>query len=208
MSKFSIILDTETLGTDPSSIITEFACLVFETETFAVVREQEVIFDIAEQLANFRSYTADTLAFHRKRGTLPKSLIGMSGLDAALQIRSIFQSYSHSHVWIQGPDFDRPLLENFFASQNMPLPWEFWKTRDCRTAYDLAFPGKKHPSRPHKALEDCHATLADLKLSLEKLNLTGHAPYTMIPPTLSEVNLLLPRSAVLAKTSTPLPHGP
>jgi hypothetical protein len=52
----------------------------------------------------------------------------------------------------------------------MPLPWEFWKSRDARTAWDMAFPGQKHAPRPHRALADCHATLADLTAALRRLN--------------------------------------
>jgi hypothetical protein len=178
----SIILDIETLDTSSTSIILSIGMMAFLRDGFNCLHELEITPDFFEQLAAGRTYSADTIAFHRSKGTLPQIHGGQpSMLDSACMIRDFFYTYEPAHVWIQGPDFDRPILESFIASVIPPkpgtsaLPWKFWKTKDARTTWDNAFPGVKHPKRPHLALEDCRHTLMDLKAAFEALKLSPEA---------------------------------
>lgn len=182
MTKPSIILDIETLDTTPSSIILSIGMMAFCRGNFNCMAELEITPDFFEQLAAGRTYSEGTIAFHRSKGTLP-AIKGdqPSMLDSACMMRDFFYQYQPAHVWIQGPDFDRPILESFLASVIPPkpgtsaLPWKFWITRDSRTVWNMAFPGQKHASRPHVALEDCRYTLMDLKASFEALKLPPEA---------------------------------
>ncbi len=167
----SAILDIETLATSPQSIITEIAIIIFDRATHTVIDHLEIFPDFFEQLAAGRAFDPDTLSFHRKNGNLPNGKDNQTPcLHAIVKMQEMFTEHQPKHVWIQGTDFDRPIIEDFCKAHNQPLPWRFSKSRDARTTYDLAFPGQSHPKRPHRALEDCQATLADLIQSLTKLN--------------------------------------
>jgi hypothetical protein len=166
----SIILDLETLSTRPNSIITEIGVLAFDRETLSVVEGIVITPSLFHQLGVGRHACPDTLAFHRKKGTLPTEIHPQDPREDCSNLRRFFEHHQPHRIWIQGPDFDRPILEDFLRQFGAVLPWEFWRTRDTRTLWDTAFPDKKHPPRPHHALDDCLATLDDLKASLIALN--------------------------------------
>ncbi|MDB6080544.1 MAG: hypothetical protein JWO82_4291, partial [Akkermansiaceae bacterium] len=171
MSNFSIILDTETLDTPPNhGVITEIAMLAFERSTFQVVDHLILFPQILPQLAAGRTVSADTIDFHTRCGSLPVSLGEHSLQDCMVHIMGFFARLDPDRVWMQGPDFDRPLLDHFFWQNGQKLPWKYNRSRDTRTIWDVAFPGTKPAPRPHHAFEDCEATLRDLQSSLKELN--------------------------------------
>ncbi len=171
MSNISIILDLETLSRSPSALITEIGAVAFHRDSFAIEDELDLTPDFFLQLATGRHVCPETIAFHRQGGTLPR--IHPSSSATMFADLHLLTDFFHRHrphrVWIQGPDFDRPILEHFCQQYGSVLPWDFWRTRDTRTTWDTAFPGQKHAPRPHHALPDCHATLTDLKQSLHNL---------------------------------------
>jgi len=165
----SFILDCETLDTRPGSVITEIGVIAVHRPDFVILDEILLIPDLFYQIDSGRSIDRDTVAFHRKQGTLPASTRGLTPIACCVALQNFFKSHSPKRVWIQGTCFDRPLLEDFFASQCQPLPWHFGTSRDARTLWELAFPGTKHDKRPHSAIPDCKATLADIHSSLKAL---------------------------------------
>lgn len=167
----SIILDCETLGKGPSAIITEIAAIAFDRATMTEIDCLDLRPAIFQQLRNGRSYDGSTLDFHAREGTLPADLSG--NLDCrivAVRLEAFFLDHEPERVWIQGTCFDRPLIEDFMRGQGRRLPWDFWRSRDARTAWDMAFPGEKHPKRDHRALNDCRDTLRDLGAAVRKLS--------------------------------------
>jgi DNA polymerase III epsilon subunit-like protein len=172
----SAILDLETLATSPRSIITEIGLIIFDRATLTVIDHLEIFPDFFEQLAAGRESCPETIAFHRNNGTLPNiqsPIINHQSIpciQAVVEVAACIATHRPQNIWIQGTDFDRPIYEDFCQAQDQPLPWKYHQAKDARTTYHLAFPGQRHPKRPHKALEDCQATLADLIAALTKLN--------------------------------------
>jgi hypothetical protein len=166
----SILIDTETLDTKPSSLVNEIAVIAFDRTSLQVVDWIVLHPDFFEQLALGRTFSADTIAFHRRNKTLPTLGLGTPLHLCLAYLTVFFAEHKPARVWIQGTCFDRPIIESMCDHFNMPLPWHFTKSADARTEWETAFPGVKHPKRPHKALEDCQATLADLIAALTKLN--------------------------------------
>ncbi len=166
-SSTSIIIDCETLGKEPASVITEIGAIAFDRHTF--VETDSILLKPAlfQQLALGRTYTADTLEFHARNGTLPKDLSDSTDCTHAVTLLSaFFLKHNPERIWIQGTCFDRPLIEHFCAAVKQPMPWQYWQTTDARSMWHAAFPGIKHAKRPHTALGDCRATLSDLVNSL------------------------------------------
>lgn len=171
----SIIIDTETLSLAPDAIITEIGLLAFNRADFTVIDELEIKPGLFDQLAMGRSYDSSTIEFHQRQGTLPENTSGPTPKATVASIESFILKHQPVRVWIQGPDFDRPLIEDLCRKLGTALPWKYSITRDTRTTFDLAYPGERHAPRPHTALADCRHTLADLARSLVTLNRTEAA---------------------------------
>lgn len=170
MIETSLILDTETLDTNRrTAAIFEIGIVAFDRSTFQPVDDLEIHPDLATQLLAGRTMSADTVAFHRSRGTFPKSFAGESPAATLVAIEAFVRRHRPKRIWIQGTDFDAPLLEGFAELAGIALPWEYYHVRDARTVWDTAFPGVKHDKRPHRALADARATLTDLFKALDAL---------------------------------------
>ena len=171
----SIILDIETLSRRPDAIITEISLIAFIREDFTQYGGQCIRPGFYPQIEAGRHLCADTLRFHRKNKTLPMQVTDEDPKTSIRLLADFVRQHNPVHIWIQGPDFDRPILESFHQQFGAALPWDYWRIRDARTAWNLAFPGVKHAPRPHSALGDCTATLHDLAKSLIALNRTAAA---------------------------------
>ena len=171
----SIIIDIETLSTRTDSLVIEIGAIAFNRDTLSETASMLLTPSFFEQLAAGRHVCPQTIAFHRKKKTLPTTLGDMPLRESIFHLRKFIQHHQPQHVWIQGPDFDRPIIESLCQHVGEPLPWEYFRTRDTRTVWDVAFPGIKHDSRPHHAVPDCRATLKDLTAALSLLARTQAA---------------------------------
>lgn len=164
----SALIDIETLDDTPGSLITEIGLIAFRRADFEVIAASDLRLDLFDQLPH-RSVSEDTIKFHRDNSTLPESPFGLTRFIAAAKIAEFIGIHKPKNVWIQGPCFERPIIEDLFRDLKQPLPWKFYRSRDCRTNWDTAFPDVPHPKRPHHALPDCFATLACLEEALTAL---------------------------------------
>lgn len=173
----SIILDIETLSRKPHAIITEIAAIAVTLHDGEPTEVSSIGIDlcIASQLAARRHYEPETIQFHQQHNTLPANFQAQLPLKAAHDLTQFFDDYPPRTVWIWGKDFDRPILESFYQSLNLPLPWKYWQTACARDAYKLAFGhDAKPPKRTHSAIADCRDTLRDLTAALTNLNRLDH----------------------------------
>jgi len=169
MNPLSIILDIETLSLRPNALVTEIGVVVFDSITF---KESACLFiapSFFDQIKLGRHICPRTIEFHEQNSTLPNQLGDMPIRDAVNHLCKFIRSHNPHHIWIQGPDFDRPIIEDLCQQVGETLPWRFSRTRDARTVWAIAFPGVKHAPRPHTATEACRATLADLSKALTHL---------------------------------------
>ena len=93
--------------------------------------------------------------------------------------------WKSSSIWANGPTFDMTILENAYKSYNKPLPWQYYKVRDCRTVYML-WPSEKFNDTPvapmlvnnqahrpasHHALDDCRRQIDLLQWTLKQIGI-------------------------------------
>jgi hypothetical protein len=166
----SLILDIETLSRRQHAIITEIGVLAFNRADFVAFDEILIRPGFYPQIEAGRHLCSETLQFHRKNKTLPMEVTDQDPAESIQLLAAFIRKHNPENIWIQGPDFDRPILESFHQDFHAELPWDYWRTRDSRTVWNLAFPGIKHDKRPHSALGDCKATLQDLAKSLITLD--------------------------------------
>jgi|LauGreDrversion4_2_1035121.scaffolds.fasta_scaffold15043_5 hypothetical protein len=93
--------------------------------------------------------------------------------------------WKSSAIWANGPTFDMTILENAYKSYKKPLPWQYYKVRDCRTVYML-WPNEKfwdapvaptlinnevHRPASHHALDDCRRQIDLLQETLKQIGI-------------------------------------
>lgn len=170
MPTTSIILDLETASRRPDALITEIGAIAFNRSDFVETSCLLLHPGFFEQIQLGRHICPETIEFHKKHKTLPTQVGDMPVKDCVHFLSRFIREHAPERVWIQGPDFDRPIIESLCRSIGEDLPWDYWRTADSRTVWNLAFPGIKHDPRPHHAVPDCRATLNDLARSLIQLN--------------------------------------
>jgi len=176
-----IMVDLETLGTNPYAAILSIGALYFDPQTPGVFRDSfEVMVDQescvkaglrieastnmwwwSPDLAEARQRWLDTLKFD-----LPLALTGFSQwLDLISEDKDGDPEHPHSDVriWGNGANFDNVLLACAYKVANIQVPWDRWNDRCFRTIKNL---GNTHDLRPkggsllvdgvkHTALYDC-----------------------------------------------------
>lgn len=163
-SGLELMLDLETLGTKPGSPITEIGMVVFDAATGAVTAEFFCKLGVTEQLQLGAHIAPDTVAWWEK--TNPTKLLEMSNdvtpvlpeLRRLVDFCVTHDAAGCDRVWAQGQDFDFPLLGWLMARFGIETPWDFWKHRDTRTAFDVyGFDYRNAPrvGDHHNALDDC-----------------------------------------------------
>jgi len=155
-----VMLDLETLGTKPGSIILSIGACVFtmqsgpdETKTFYGV------LDTKEQESLGLTKDAKTIRWWGDH----KAAWNEATARAAPVKRELlrFHKWWHQHkavwMWCQGANFDGPLLQNLYAKFNLKEPWIYYNTRDTRTVYHMCKVPKnaiKQQGTSHNALDD------------------------------------------------------
>jgi len=72
-------------------------------------------------------------------------------------------------VWAQGAAFDIPILEHYFSTAGLEVPWGYGRVRDTRTVYWAAESlgwQRDRSTTAHSALADCRAQVAQLQSAL------------------------------------------
>jgi hypothetical protein len=166
------MVDIETVGLAYGAGIVEIAAAEFDPETGRIFRAWSADIDPLDPPRHGLTSDPDTLAFHAKKGT---RFTGTSTLWRALNELDVFlhlHTEDDLEVWAWGADFEAMHLKANCAALSLPFPWPYYRTRDARTVWELAFPGVRHPTRPHRASLDVAAQVRDLTQALSHLLLT------------------------------------
>jgi len=157
------MLDIETLGITPGSIVLEIAAASFKPDGTIKFSIHHRI-DILDSLAHGLTADPETCKWHQQRRTnihTPEPA-AVTLWHAMSSLRMFIDLEKPTTIWAWGMDFERAHLQHLAHLIAQPLPWPYYKSADARTVWNLAFPGKKPERRPHTALEDVHAQIADL----------------------------------------------
>ena len=175
MSKLDhIMLDLETLSTDPNAVIVTIAAVRFslslnnnETEDFFV---------------NINPLSSKSYGLHINKNTLdwwknqkPDALKAWqhSQIDLPEAIAKFIQftgdDDKYGHYWANGLSFDEPILRSSIHVVGKKEPWKYWNLHCARTAYYLANFNTHDAPRVgnyHSAIDDCLTQISWLKTCL------------------------------------------
>lgn len=149
-----VMIDIETLGTDPGAAIVSIGAVRF-TIADGVVDELFVSVDIESCQRAGLEIDAGTVAWWLGQSTeARKQLTGGRDLEPALrEVRAFVDGADE--VWANSPSFDCAILAEAFDRVGLSTPWAFWEQRDYRTCRAvLEWPDRDQDGVAHDALDD------------------------------------------------------
>jgi len=174
-----LMIDLETLGTDPRSVILSLGAVLYADDD--ITRTFYVELDAQEQLDHYRRHAnMSTVAWwvdqdHRAKAVLrpraPESLVSaMTGLENMLTRNE----WAEVLVWSNGASFDIPILQTAFQDTGIKCPWQYYNERCFRTMKTLfknikapTMDGLTKDSVKHNALNDALNQTLHLRKLLE-----------------------------------------
>ena len=159
MSFNDLMIDLESLGTTPNSVILSGAFVYFDRLTGEVGDTIYEKFLVDKGLNEERYRCADTLEWWDKQDqdiyAEAKSGTVCLGHFLTTTLPDFYKP--KTKVWGNGATFDVAMLEDAIRQAGGTIPWKFWDIRDVRTVKDLA-EGLVAPTKckqAHNPVADC-----------------------------------------------------
>jgi hypothetical protein len=164
MMNNNIMIDIETLGTVPGSMILSIGAVCLETESeFYVKLDHTTQMGLTQDLSTLKWWAQQDSAVREEAFSGTTELRkGLMDLAEGISKDSL--------VWGNGANFDIVLLEEAYRSVRLPIPWSYRNVR-CYRTLAAAFPHIKKPTilHAHNALADAKGQAAHLKEILNAL---------------------------------------
>ena len=177
MSCNHIMVDLETMGSRPGSVIASIGAVAFDPVSGEIGKSFYRTVSLASAAAAGLRFDADTVAWWLKQGEQARAALFSENARLAAVLTD-FTGYWLAEggrlFWSHGANFDDPILAEAFMAVGLQRPWKYWDSRCTRTIYDLA--GVK-PDRAagvhHTALDDAMAQALAVIAGYRKLGLAG-----------------------------------
>lgn len=155
-----VMIDLETMGRKPGCPIVTIGAVQFDRKTGEIGATFYVKVDFEDALNHFE-VDPNTVAWwlQQSDGARADLLGGDVPIVTALeQLSEWFTTCCPDYcVWGNGATFDISILEHAMDVLQVPIPWDFWAVRDCRTVEDISTVRRKSIKRKgthHNALDD------------------------------------------------------
>jgi exodeoxyribonuclease VIII len=160
VSETHVMVDLETLGTKPGSIILSFAAVPFYIDQPWDSFYERIDYGSSEKAG----FTKDrsTLEWWSKQASdiREEAFSGTTPIEAALHSFTDYLSALPGDVciWGNGSDFDNALLSYAYIQLGIPIPWKYYNNRCYRTLKNIFQFIPAPPENPEK-----HSALADAR---------------------------------------------
>jgi DNA polymerase III epsilon subunit-like protein len=172
-----VMIDIETLGLTPNSVILTIAAVRFNRCTGEVTGGTHLRVNPNQP---DRRIDEGSLRwwFTQAAKSITDAFSGHAALPEALRLFAEFIR-DDDVVWSQGTDFDFPVLQDAFSACGLSVPWKYWAKRDTRTVYDVCGFDPRTIEREgtyHNALDDCRHHIKCIVAAMQKFNAGGALP--------------------------------
>lgn len=157
-----IMVDLETVATDPQAAILTIAAIRFNpnhdysevTDPFTL----DYFYTRVDLEQPGRNVSDDTMAWWAQQAPeIREEAFGEADrfplADALIALEA--WASGADRYWANGAAFDFPILESANNSYKIRNAWQFWQVRDARTIYQMVPDHKKPAAAKHHALYDC-----------------------------------------------------
>lgn len=173
-----IMIDIETMGLRPGSVIASIGAQVFDLKKRELVSDGGfyVVVDMADAQKQGLRIEAGTVAWWLRQSEAARQVLLVRGewLSTALaQLTNHFRGHGCVNAWSHGAGFDLVLLDSAYYACGLEAPWKYPAARDTRTLYALAGINPKEFFDPnataHNALDDARAQAKAVIAAYDKL---------------------------------------
>ena len=136
------MIDLETLGTQPGSVILSIGVVEFDPAApveSCLGREFYCVVSQEDSVIKGMTVSQDTLDWWNKQSAETRKVLTDSsdpamsaGLSDSLSTLTTFLGEG-AVVWSNGANFDQPLLDVAYNRVGIALPWKYWNSRCYRT---------------------------------------------------------------------------
>jgi len=175
-----VMLDIETLGTEPGYIVLSVGACTFNLATGEI--GDNVFYDTLQmnpQADAGLDIDVRTLRWWMDQPEVAREEAFSERIHPARlahQFQTWFKFVGGINIWSQG-NIDMPMWQHVMRTFNVNEPWDFWNIRDTRTVYDLAryrsnFNYKRDVPREgvyHNALDDAKHQVKCLNAAWQRL---------------------------------------
>jgi len=171
-----VMLDIETLGTDPGAAILSVGACTFDTDGVGETLHRSVGLQHCE--AAGLEIDAETLQWWLDQDDAAAVDLITTGAPLATVLENLTAFCDGAdEVWANSPKFDGAILEAAYGALDWPTPWEFYELRDVRTVRQL--PGAvelEQEGTEHDALDDAVHQAREVAATLRELEYGGTQP--------------------------------
>lgn len=173
------MIDLETLGVEPDSVVITLGAVKFDPTTNTEPHAPLYLrLDIEEQSEKYgRTIDDNTLEWWGKQK--PEIRDEAFGDHKRESMESLTKQLNKwcvglDYLWCQGPLFDYAILQNLYKNIGKPTPWNYWQIRDSRTLFALmpTDPRKAIQEELHNALADCYYQAKCVQQTFKHFNIT------------------------------------
>jgi len=172
-----LMLDIETLGSAPDSVILTIAACAFDPFSGTIYDKHAMYRRIDTECQDDRSIDDLTVEWWSKQSfEAQEEAFGEADRvplkDALEELKGLM--WHAEYIWANGIAFDMTIIEHAFKSYGMPIPWQYYKVMDARTVYKMS-PDREKLGNSHHAFEDVILQIGLLQRTLNKLNVKSLA---------------------------------
>lgn len=176
----NVMIDLETLGVVPGSIIFEIGAVFFDPDTSSLGESIRMPIAVLSQCYLGMSSNQETLKWWENQPKEYRTAFDYAMNEGGIDIREamkIFDEFLNTYgtidelkVWGNDPSFDNAFLAVAYQRLGMKPSWKFWNNRCLRTLRALN-PGDNLPrvAVTHSALEDAIQEAKDAIVILGRL---------------------------------------
>jgi hypothetical protein len=169
------MIDLETFGTLPGSIVRSVGAVMFDAGSDAM--GSKFYRNITHVSSHEAGMTMDlgTLDWWAKQGTEAKESLLLKPVSLETAVRDFtrwFNKNAGFFVWSQGSNFDEVLWSAACRAVGATPPWKFYNSRDTRTAYAMAglnYHAIKRIGTYHNALDDAEHQAKCVQIAHKRL---------------------------------------
>ena len=167
-----LMIDLETMDTEPSGAIVSIGACKFDMRTGDIVDTFYAAISLEDAVKEGRTMSPGTVLWWMTQGdaareALVTDTVGMR--HALTQFQLFAKGQEDGIVWANDPDFDCVMLRSAMQSVGLMYPFKFWNHRSVRTAKHLSHPNGDFPAFSfgedgvaHNALDDAIKQAAEV----------------------------------------------
>lgn len=166
MKQAPIMLDIETLGTAPGSVVVSLGAIRFRWKDGKATDSFYINISAEDCVKHGLKIDPDTVEWWAKQPKVAREAWmkdPVSIVTALSAFNDWFGTFGKPEVWCNGMNFDFPLLETMYRAVGMKSPWQYYCLNDMRTIVNTfnardkyqVFRKENAESVYHNALDDC-----------------------------------------------------